>query len=430
MDRYRRLSRRLYLFAGVFALGLVLVVVRAAATVEVPTGKALPQVFPPIDFNALRVVEVEKTPVKPGDGKEAKSLRLERTGVSTWVVASSDGFPADHKKVEDFVKGLSEVRSLAEVTTSPEKFPTFAGDDGFTDVRLYAAASEEPSHAFGIGKANALGSWSNTFLRVDEARRPPLAPGGARAGGGRVLAVKGVDAWVDRTDLLQWIEPRFFPGLADADLVEVTWTYAPKSFHGVLTRGTRAEGESEDPFVVSTRGPDGAASAPAAAKRDPAKQIVSGLSGLRLAGVVGRAGEGSDATYGFDAPSLVVVGRGKAPSADKPAPIYRIEVGKKVEGKSTYYARRSLLVSADPWVFTVNEYELGRLTEDPVELLEKKPEPPPPPSEAPATPTTPTPTEDEEVRPPTPAEPGAPEAPPGPPGMDDAPAPPDADPPK
>ncbi len=192
MDRIQRLTRRLYVFVGALVLGVVVLVLRAATTTELPSAKALPPAFAGIDVAKVRALEVEKTVTV--DGKATpRLLRLERTGVASWAVASSDGYAADAKKVEDYVKSLAEIRTKTEVTSTPEKFASFAGPDGWTNVRLYGEG-EEPTLSFGVGKGNADGSWSNTFVRVDDlARRAsplpaaPTAPGVALARPGRVI---------------------------------------------------------------------------------------------------------------------------------------------------------------------------------------------------------------------------------------------------
>ncbi len=180
---------------------------------------------------------------------------------------------------------------------------------------------------------------------------------------------------------------------------------------------------------------------------------MSTLTGLRLASLEGRAAAGSDATYGFDAPDLVLTSTGKPVKDGVPAPTYKIEVGKKVEGKSTWYVRRSKLAGTDPWVYAVNEYDLAKLRDDPKDLLETPPAPPAPPAMAdeasppamtdeapPAMGETPPPAmparrpppamEDAPVAPPAmeapppapPAPPAMEEAPPAPSAMDGAPA--------
>ncbi|MFO0931535.1 MAG: DUF4340 domain-containing protein [Planctomycetota bacterium] len=388
MDRTQRLTRRLYVFAGALVLGVVALVLRAATTTEIPATKALPPTFPGIDVAKVRAVEVEKTVTV--DGKPTTRLvRLERTGVASWAVASSDGYAADAKKVEDFVKSLAEVRTKGEVTSTPEKFSTFAGPDGFTNVRLFGDG-EAPTLSFGLGKGNALGSWSNTFVRVDDlSRRATAAPSAPSAPGapvaaetkpGRIVGVTGIDGYADRTDVTQWIEGRLFPGLTDGEVAELSWSHPSKGYAGRLVRGTKGEKDAEDPWLVEVAGPA------APAKVETAKQLVSALTGLRLASLEGRAAAGSDATYGFDKPDVVVTATGKPVKDGVPAPVYKIEVGKKLEGKSTWYVRRSMLKGADPWVYAVNEYELTKFHDDPKDLLVTPPAPPAEPAMADAPP--------------------------------------------
>ncbi|MBL9086020.1 MAG: DUF4340 domain-containing protein [Planctomycetia bacterium] len=434
MDRTQRLTRRLYVFVGALVVGVVVLVLRAATTTELPAAKALPPTFPGIDVAKVRAVEVEKTVTV--DGKPTpRVVRLERTGVASWAVASSDGYAADAKKVEDFVKSLAEVRTKGEVSATPEKFPTFAGPDGWTNVRLFGDG-EAPTLSFGLGKGNALGSWSNTFVRVDDlSRRAAALPGAADAKAGRIVGATGIDGYTDRTDVTQWIEGRLFPGLTDGEIVEVTWSHPSKGYTGRLVRGTKGEKDAEDPWLVEVAGPA------APAKADAAKQVVSALTGVRLASLEGRAADGSDATYGFDRPDVVVTATAKPVKDGVPAPIYKLEIGKKLEGKSTWYVRRSMLKGADPWVYAVNEYELAKFRDDPKDLLVTPPTPPAPPAEpamadAPpamtdgpaamgeAPPAEPAMTDAPPAMTDAPPAPAAgPEAPPAPPAMDGAGAP-------
>ena len=416
MDRTQRLTRRLYVFVGALVLGVVVLVLRAATTTELPATKALPPTFPGIDVAKVRAVEIEKTVTV--DGKPTPRLvRLERTGVASWAVASSDGYAADAKKVEDFVKSLAEVRTKGEVTATAEKFSTFAGPDGFTNVRLFGDG-EAPTLSFGIGKGNALGSWSNTFVRVDDLTRRaaalPAAPGAPDAKAGRVVGATGIDGYMDRTDVTQWIEGRLFPGLTDGEIAEVTWSHPSKGFAGRLVRGTKGEKDADDPWLVEVAGPA------APAKADAAKQVISALTGVRLASLEGRAAAGSDATYGFDKPDVVVTATAKPVKDGVPAPIYKLEIGKKLEGKSTWYVRRSMLKGADPWVYAVNEYELAKFRDDPKDLLVTPPAPPAEPAMADPTPPTPAdgPAAMGEA---PPAPPAMTDAPPAPPAMTDAP---------
>src|SRR5688500_6319782 len=107
MDRISSLRRRTYLFAGAAVVFLAITLVRGATETEVASGKALPATFVGIDVDKVQVVEIERTVQR--DGKPAKeAVRLERSGVASWVVASADGYAADAKKVEDFVKRLAD----------------------------------------------------------------------------------------------------------------------------------------------------------------------------------------------------------------------------------------------------------------------------------------------------------------------------------
>ena len=77
-------------------------------------------------------------------------------------------------------------------------------------------------------------------------------------------------------------------------------------------------------------------------------------------------------------PTSSCSGTGRRPEDGSPAPTWTIRVGKKVEGTSTWYARRATGEAADPFVFTVNDYDVTDFRKDPATWVEKKPEPPAP----------------------------------------------------
>jgi hypothetical protein len=315
-------------------------------------------------------------------------------------------------------------------TTNPAKFAAFAGDDGWTDVRVYDER-EAPILSFGIGKGGADGSWSNVYLRVDDLQKGGLG-GAVEAGAqrpGKVVASTGLDAWGNRGEPTFWVETRLFPGLSEADLTEVAWEHAPKSWSGRLVRGTKAAGaEGDDPWTLS-------GTHSGAAKPATAKLYAQAFVGLPLAGLEdGKETPETDAKYGFDKPDLVLTARGRAAGEGSLAPEWKVVVGKKAEGKAVWYARRSGPAGREPWVFAVNDYDLSRFRDDPKDLLETPPAPPPAepgmgeaPTEPamgeapPAPPAEPTPPAMGETPPPPPAEPAMGEAPPAPAAPGEAP---------
>jgi hypothetical protein len=189
-----------------------------------------------------------------------------------------------------------------------------------------------------------------------------------------------------------------------------------------------SDADKEDSFTLTKpETPD------PAVKKESGKQIVQGFVGLHMAGLEGASPADAEAKYGFDKPDVIVSAKGRPQKEGAAAPTYRLELGKKVEGKSTLYARRSLSGVGDPWIFTVEDYEVSRFRDDPKDLLEKKPAPPPAPPAPPATPEAGmsepsmgeppagTPPAAPPANPPTPASP--PPAP-APPAMGESPAPP------
>ena len=379
MDRPKSLLRRCYVLGAFSVAALAVMLLRSTRDVESLAADKMPATFPAFDVATVRALEIERTVQR--DGKPAKeSVRLERTGVATWSVASADGYPADAKKVEDFLKSLAGVRTRSTPTTNAAKFGEYAGADGYTDVRVFTDA-EEPFLSFGLGSSNAEGMWSASFLRVDDPRAAGSKAGGAMAVGpeapaapGRVVVATGLDSWPNRTDVVTWVEPRLFAGLTESDVTKVTWAHAPKTFAGTLVRGTKGEKDADDPWTLEGDGGG-------AAKPDRAKQVVSAFVGLRLATLEGVATDAASAAkYGFDKPDVVATATGKPPKEGAPAPTYGIEVGGKVEGKGNWYVRRVTSAGTDKWVFSVADYDLAKFRDDPKDVLEKKPEPPAPPA--------------------------------------------------
>ena len=138
MDRATKLLRRTWILSGVVACLLGVVLLRSATTAESLSNEKLPATFPVIDVAKITAVDIERVVTR--DGKPAtEQVKLERVGqAATWVVASAFSYPADPKKVEDFLRTLGGVRTKSLSTTEPQSFAKFAGADGWTDVRLYA----------------------------------------------------------------------------------------------------------------------------------------------------------------------------------------------------------------------------------------------------------------------------------------------------
>jgi hypothetical protein len=373
MDRASSLLRRIFVFGALAIAFAAILVLRPSRTVTSPDESRLSPTFPPLDVAKVRALEIQRT---GKDGTPGASVRLSRASATSWIVESAADYPADAKKVEDFLRGLASVRTKSTPTTNPDKFAQFAGTDGWTDVRVLEDG-DTPTISFGIGKSGAEGSWSSLYLRVDDAGKaalpPPSAPGApVKARPGRIVAATGLDAYGDRTDVTTWVEARVFPGLSESDLVEVAWEHAPKSWSAHLVRGTKGEKDAEDPWTLGGK-------ADARVKASEAKLRAQQLAGLLLQGVQGK-GAADAAAWGFDAPDLVVTGTGRPAKEGDLPPTWRLVLGKKVEGKSAWYAKREGPAGADPYVLLVGESETSWFRQDPAGLLETPP--PAPPAEA------------------------------------------------
>jgi hypothetical protein len=350
MDRASILLRRIFVFGALSTAFLAVLVLRPSRTVATPEDARLAPTFAPLDVAKVRALDVQRT---AKDGAPGKAVRLSRASATSWVVESAGDYPADAKKIEDFLRSLASVRTKSTPTTNPDKFAQFAGADGWTDVRVFEEG-EAPSLSFGFGKSGAEGSWTSLYLRVDDLSKaalpPPSAPGApVKARPGRIVAATGIDAYGDRTDVVTWVETRVFPGLSEGDVTEIAWEHAPKSWSARLVRGTKGEKDADDPWTLEGEGGG-------KAKPSEAKLRAQQLAGLLLQGVEGK-GAGDAKAWGFDQPDLVVTATGKPAKEGDLPPVWKLTLGRKVEGKAAWYAKREGPTGADPYVLVVGESE-------------------------------------------------------------------------
>lgn len=392
MERTKSLLLRSAVFAVACAALLAVVVLRDEGSKTSDDAAGMGPAFAPVKAEKVQTLEFEQTTRL--DGKPVKSLvRLVRTGPAAWKLASSFDHPADTGRVEGFLKGLSGAKRHAEPTSNPAKFPSFAGPDGFLDVRVFDTEAGAPALSFGIGKSNAEGGYSaKKFVRVDD------AAGGKSA---RILVVSDLASDGSLTSPTNWVETRLLPTLTNTEVAEFTIEVGEAHRPVTFVRGKKKdEKDADDPWEMTA--PD---KQPALA--EPVMALVRGFVGMTFASIeAGKIAPGDEAKYGFDKPDVILRGTGRRPEDGSPAPTWTIRVGSKVEGRSTWYARRATGEAADPFVFTVNDYDVTDFKKDPATWVEKKPEPPAP-EAAPAM---------GDVAPPTPdAAPGMGDAPPPPP---------------
>lgn len=454
MERIQSLWVRNVVFGALCAVFVLLLALRRDATRPSDDTAGTGPAFAAIQVDKVVAIEVEQT--TKVDGKPTKqAVRLVRASPTVWKLASAFDHPAVTATVENWLKGLSRAKQHSVRTSNAEKFASFAGTDGFVDVRIFESEGT-PSLSFGIGKANSEGGYaSKRFVRLDDP---------TKAGAGRVLDVSDLDGADSLTSATYWVETRLLPTLTAADVAELTVEQGAAHRPITFVRGKKpekndadkkdgdkkdaaaADKDKEDPWTVAAPKPEPAAS-------ETVMGLVRGFVGMSLASIeAGKIAAADEAKYGFDKPDLVLRGTGKSPADASLPPTWTLHIGKKVEGKSAWYVRRSTGEADDPFVFTVNDYELTDFRKDPEQFLQKKPEPPAPaapgmdtapgmdaapamdapPGSPPAAPTAPTPP----PAPPAPA-PATPamDAPPGPgtaptpPAMEPPPAPAPKDPP-
>jgi hypothetical protein len=407
MVRTQSLLVRNAIFGVASVVLAVVLALRATGTRISDDATGRGPAFTPVKVEKVVSLEIEQT--TKVDGKDVKEgVKLVRTGPAAWKLASSFDYPADTGKVESYLKTLNGTKRHEEPTSNPAKFKDFAGPEGFLEVRVFESDGA-PSLAFGIGKASAEGGYSaKKFVRVDDA---------APAKGARILLVSGLDAYGSPTSATNWVETRMLPLLTNAEVMELAVDQGEAHRQVAFVRGKKPVTKDKDGKDVP--GKDGAnaedpwnLTAPTAepAVAETVMSLVRGFVGMTFASIeAGKMTPADEVRFGFDKPDLVIKGTGKVPADLGPTPTWTIRIGKKVEGKSAWYARRSTGEAVDPFVFTVNDYDLTEFRKDPSTWAVKKPEPPP----AAPLPTAPA------MDGATPPAMG--EAPPSPPAMSDAP---------
>lgn len=379
MERTKSLLLRNAVFGAACVAFAAVIALRSEGTTVSDDARGLGPAFPSVAVDKVKAFELER--VTKVDGKDAREgVKLTRSGAD-WRLSSSFDYPADTGKVEGYLKGLTRAKRHAEPTSNPAKFAEFAGTEGFLEVRLFEGAAT-PSLSFGIGKASPT-DFSRKFVRLDDAGALGAADAAGAAKAGRVLEVSDLETYGSPTSATYWIETRLLPALTSAEVSAFTVEQGgatPRTL--AFVRGKKADPKDRDgdepwSFTQPTTEP---------ALKDGVGGLVRGFVGLTLASIeAGGSKAGDPAAYGFDKPELVLRGVGKAPADGSPAPTWTVTIGKKLEGKSAYYARRRTGEAVDPFVFSVNDYDLAEFRKPPSDFAEKKPEPP----AAPATPATP-----------------------------------------
>ncbi len=366
MDRARSLIVRSLVFGAVAAVSAGALALGGNRTVATTTSDRLPPAFPAFDVAKVKSVQIYRSGLEDGKPK-SDSVTLERRGPASWVVPSAFEYPADTAKVEGFLKGLASVKSKGVSTSNPAKFAGFAGPEGYTEVRLRGEGGV-PLVSFGVGKGGADGTWSTTFVRIDKAD--------GEGSGGEVHTVAELDTWSVRPEVVGWTDGRLWPSLTTADVGQLSIQQREPERSVVLSRGTKGEKETDDPWTLKLP-------MEGALLKDSAMSVVQRWVGLTFGAIVdgGTSGAKAEAQdgpkYGFDKPELIVRSQGKPGPDGRTGPESALLIGKKVEGKSAWYARRKGTGGPDDaFIFTIDDYQLTDFRADPTNWLEKKPAPP------------------------------------------------------
>src|ERR1051326_7271979 len=149
MDRATHLVRRCVAFAAAGCALLAVVLLRSGQSAPVSSNEDLPYVFDKFEPGKAKGLELSHTVKK--DGKdEVERIRLVEGSADAWAIETSHGYPAATARVKAFLDGLRGLRQKGVPTENPEKFPQFAGEGGFTEVKVTGEAGATLA-SFGIG---------------------------------------------------------------------------------------------------------------------------------------------------------------------------------------------------------------------------------------------------------------------------------------
>lgn len=413
MSKLDRLKRRLAVLAGgiVILTGLILVLGSPSAAQRTAD---LPPLLPGFASANAASVELRQAPSLLSGGKE-RVVRLARTapdrsGATSWVVASAHDYPANQERVDRLFSELAAARVGSEATRRSEAFTDYVEDGAWVEVTVKDATGGTLA-ALGVGKSSgpAYGG-GDTYMRLDG---PP-----------RVVRVKGFGADLVKAMPEAWLLTRLFNDLESAQVeaievvqkVEVDGKPSTRtlSFTKRPAEAPAAPAPGEPPPPPPERGWDMTLPEIGPASRLDVEDLVRAFTGLLFEDVVDRvqSGEG-DAKYGFDAPEIVAKVTLAPAEPGKRGRVAILTLGRKDPATNVWYARRS----PDTWVFTLkdNDWSVGRFRNDPSKYKATPPpapETPKPPEPAPAAPAP---------------EGGSPDGPaPAPGPAQPAPAPPDA----
>lgn len=198
----------------------------------------------------------------------ASHLVLERRGI-VWYVSSPVDAKADHQIVAGILSRARMMRSIAVVSSKPEKHGVFQVDSTGTQVVLYQGQQE--AAAFVVGKASA--SFAETFVR--------------RKNSNDVMTVEGSLGWMFSRSVKDWRDKTIL-NVPRAEIQRVQFQYGDTTFSlafrdSVWTLDNRQPNASAvDAFlsaISSFQCDDFAESAPAG---KPLAMITAGETQLRF----------------------------------------------------------------------------------------------------------------------------------------------------
>ncbi len=332
----------------VLILGLVLAL--RGDPVTAVNRDDLPRLYEDFPKDSIRRIELTKP---TADGKDV--LRLELRGQGRWELTSHYDYPT-RAGAQRLLDAIADVRLRGEVTQRKETFEQYAGEHGWTEIKLTDVQGRELL-AFGLGKY----TYPETFLRV----------GGE--GQERIVRALNISPGVARTDLGSWIETRLWPELTDQNAVKIeieqrrdkrTLTFEKRDVPVEPAEGEDGkDAKAKDPktesvwFMTSPKEEK--------AKKLALEDLLREFTGMRLEEIAaGATTAATNPTQGFDDPELIATFHHK----DDQGKVHKavLTVGKRVEGSESWYVQRA----GARWVFVVSGTSVSRMRQLPGEFLE------------------------------------------------------------
>jgi hypothetical protein len=281
-------------------------------------------VFPALKTSEVSRIEIRGAKGTAGASGEPGQAVLEKDG-ATWRLAGS-GYPADQKKVGDFLDRVTKLRARGPVVTSTQHYRTLEVADDAYERQVKLASTDKPI-AFLLGKSAGPEA---AHLRKD--------------GASEVLRVEGLDVWSVGDRPSQWIDPVYVK-VDPAELWALTVENKSGKYRlekndaGEWRLADQGKGEEVDKTTVD--------------------DIVHGASSINLEEPVGRT---MAPEQGLASPAAkVTLTTGKGEGGKRPAQTKDISllVGNHIDAGSRYYARSS----DSEFVVQVAEFGVKRFLE-------------------------------------------------------------------